>query len=273
MNLKLATWLLYGVFGAIILPDNVLSAGFSAAASPSRFELEGSAGKVVSRAFEVQHVGKSETEYVIRSADWHLSEENGLEFFDKLQSESCRPWLRLERRKIRMAPGQRRRVRFELHVPAEAQPMECRLAIMVENYEQQAVPLVPNSPIRLPLSGRLGIIVYLAVGDVRPQLELLGLETAEEAGRKLPMLRIRNTGSAHGRLDGAVLGTDAGGTDYRFPVSTLPIMPGQERRLPLYPQTGNVNNARKPPPLKWPVSLQGQLQWDLGNFKIESRLQ
>jgi len=131
-----------------------------------------------------------------------------------------------------MIRGQRRRLRFELHVPKDVQPTECRLAIMIENYAEQAVSVVPNSPIKLPLSGRLGIIVYLAVGDVKPQLELVSLNTGNEGQRKLPMIKIRNSGNAHGRLDGALLGIDAKGKQVRFFVSTLPILAGQERLIP-----------------------------------------
>ena len=254
----------------ILLAAPAYAAGFSAAASPSRFELQADPGQVVSRALEVQHVGADTTEYVIRSADWTLEEQGGLQFFDELQPGTCRPWLRLERRTVRLAPGERRRLRFEMHVPADAPAGECRLAILIENYQQQAVPVVRDSPINLPLSGRLGVIVYLGVGDVAPRLELVGITTGEQSGRRLPMVRVRNVGTAHGRLDGTLQGTDAQGRDFLFPVSTLPVLPGQERALPLLPSEDRQSG--KLPQVEYPVQLRGELQWDDGRFPIDVRV-
>ena len=76
---------------SMLAAPGVRAAGFAAAASPSRFELEAKPGDVLSRTLDLQHIGPEGTEYVIRSADWILTEEKGLEFFDALQPGSCRP--------------------------------------------------------------------------------------------------------------------------------------------------------------------------------------
>ena len=95
---------------SVLAAPGAWASGFAAAASPSRFELEAKPGDVLSRTLDLQHIGSEGTEYVIRSADWVLTEEKGLEFQDALQPGSCRPWLRLERRSVRLDP----RVRADL---------------------------------------------------------------------------------------------------------------------------------------------------------------
>ncbi len=265
-------------FGAVALmmgllaaaPTPVAAAGFAAAASPSRFELEAKPGEVLSRTLELHHVGTEGSEYVIRSADWRLTEERGLEFFDALQAGSCRPWLRLERRTVRLEPRIKRRLRFEVHVPADAPVGECRLAILVENYDQRTIPLIKDSPIQLPLTGRLGVIVYVAVGGAQPRLSLLEVGLGEENGERVPMVSVRNDGNAHGRLEGALKGVDADGKTVYFPVSTLPVLPGQSRRLPLLPAEDLT--TKKKPQFRYPVTLSGRLDWEHGGFDVQVRL-
>ncbi len=44
---------------------------------------------------------------------------------------------------------------------------------------------------------------------------------------------VRNSGTAHGRLTGFLSGTDAAGNKLEFTPSTLPILPGETRGIPL----------------------------------------
>lgn len=261
---------LLGVFAAFFAASRATAAGFAAAASPSRFLLQGKSGEVISRSVEIQHVGNEATEYVLRSADWTLTEERGLEFFDTLQPGSCRQWLRLERRTVQMAARSKRRLRFEVHVPPEASAGECRFALLVENYEQRATPMITSAPIQLPLTGRLGVVVYVAVGGAQPKLSLLEVKAGEESNERVPVVAVRNDGNAHGRLDGALRGTDASGKSYYFPVSTLPVLPGQTRQLPLIPAEDLQGKRR--PKLVFPVKLSGRLDWEQGQFGVDAEV-
>ena len=254
---------------ALVLSSSALADGFSAAATPSRFELEGKGGQVLSRAIELQHVGAKESEYSLRSADWNLSEERGLEFYSELQPGSCRPWIRLERKTVKLRPNEKRKIRFEVHVPEGASRGECRFALMVEGAESRQVSL-QDQQVQLPLSGRLGIIVYVGIEGAQPKLELVEVKSIQEQGKPVPAVVIRNSGDAHGRLDGALHGTDAGGKALLFPVSTLPVMPGQTRTLALTPSEGMTSKAT--PVLAWPVKLNGRLDWVGGAIAVDRTL-
>lgn len=255
-----------------LLPSSAARAdGFSAAATPSRFELAAKQGQVLSRSIELQHVGTKESEYALRSADWELSEEKGLEFFNELRPGSCRPWVRLERKTVKLAPNAKRKVRFEVHVPEAAPRGECRFALMVESADSKQVSLLDDAQVKLPLSGRLGIVVYVAIGGAEPKLSLVDVKVVDENGQRTPAVVVRNDGDAHGRLDGALQGADAAGKQLIFPVSTLPIMPGQTRALPLTPAEGMT--SRKRPDLTYPVKLNGRLDWDGGDIEVRRDVQ
>lgn len=254
----------------ITMAGSAVAGGFAVSASPSRFELHAKAGEVLARTLDLQHVAPEPTEYVLRTADWALTEERGLEFFDALQPGSCRPWVKLERRSVKIDGRSRRKFRFEVHVPPQATQGECRFALLVENYEQKAVPVIKDAPVSLPLSGRLGVIVYVQIGGAQPKLEVSGIALGQENGETMPMVTVRNTGDAHGRLEGALRGTDAAGKALYFPVSTLPVMPGQTRRLALVPAEDLTSKKR--PTVTYPVKLSGQLDWENGQFDIQAEL-
>ena len=68
----------------------------------------------------------------------------------------------------------------------------------------------------VPVTGRIGVIVYVIVGDGDADLEILGPEVATLNGRRVPTLRVHNGGNAHGRMSGFLTGTDAKGISYDF---------------------------------------------------------
>lgn len=258
------------LLAGVVASSDARAGAFAAAATPSRFELEAKAGEVVSRTLEIHHVGGDSVDYVLRSADWSLGEDKGLEFFDALQPGSCRPWLRLERRKVTLPARSRRKLRFEIHVPPDAPAGECRLALLIESYDQTAIPLLKDSPISLPLTGRLGVIVYVAIGGAQPRLEVSGLSLAEVGGERLPQVSVRNAGNAHGRLEGVLRGVDADGQALYLPVSTLPVLAGQQRHLPLIPVLDL--KSKKRPSVRYPMRVRGRLDWAYGHFDFDAEV-
>ncbi len=68
----------------------------------------------------------------------------------------------------------------------------------------------------MPVTGRIGVIVYLTIGDGEPVLEVFGPKVTTLNGRQIPTLRVHNSGTAHGRMTGFLTGKDAKGIDVRF---------------------------------------------------------
>ena len=88
---------------------------------------------------------------------------------------------------------------------------------------------------RLPVVGRIGIIVYVAIGDGRPNIQIFGPDVVTLNGRKIPALRVHNDGNVHARMSGFLTGKDASGKKYDFTPSDLPILPGETREVFLTP--------------------------------------
>ena len=241
---------------------------FAGLVSPPRFELRAKPGDVVREVLEIGNDASVPDEFAVSTADWQLNEKGGVVFHEPLQQDSCRPWVRIERRTVRMQPRGVRKFRFEVHVPADAAPQECRFAIMVEK-AAESPPEVVAGNIQFPLQGRIGVIVYVAVGQVKPHLELRGVGLQEFNGRLTPAATFHNTGTSHGRPEGVLEGRDASGKSYEFVVSPFPILPGETRAVALWPQEGP---DKKSPELVYPLRLRGTIEWDGGKQEIDSTL-
>jgi len=202
--------------------------------------------------------------YRLHTSDFVLGSDYGVTFHEELLPGSCRPWVAIERPLVALPPGGTIRYRFEVQVPADAPAGECRFAIMVEADEAS---LAKAGEVQLPIVGRIGVIVYVEVGDAAPQLEVFGPAIVNHNGQQVPALRVHNAGNAHTRMSGFLSGKDATGSKYDFTPSDLPILPGEVREVVLTPSTADDAN----PTLTFPVTVQGTLEWANQSTQLDER--
>jgi len=265
---KRTQWLPALIAAALLLAGagGLQAQGFSAVASPPRFELSATPGSRSRQVLEITNAGALPAKYRIRTADWTLTPDYGVVFYDELRPGSCRPWVSIERSELTLPGGARARFRFEIAPPVDAPAGECRFALMVEGDE----PAIASSDLlNIPVRGRLGVIVYVAVGDAAPKLEIVkaGLETID--GRRTPAVWVRNVGNAHGRLGGFLSGVDAKGRELEFAPSNFPVLPGETRALAFAAQTG-PNEPTEP---ALPVTIRGTIEWAGGRMPFEHRFE
>ena len=230
------------------------SQGFAALVSPPRFELSTQPGKTVRSVIEVSNRSTAPARYLIHTADWTFSPEFSVTFLDDLQPGSCRPWVAIERPEVTVPGGGTMRYRFEVNVPADAPPGECRFAVMIEGAE----PSISRSKgLDMPITGRIGVIIYLVIADGAPMLAVSGPKIATLNGQRIPALIVHNSGTAHGRMTGFLTGKDAKGISYDFTPADFPILPHEQREVFLTPSTA----ADDHPTLTFPLTVKGTLEW------------
>jgi len=242
------------------------AAGFAALVSPPRFELTSRAGTTLRQVFELTNHSAAPARFRLRTADFTLGADYSVAFQDELQPDSCRPWVAIERPEVALPGGGTIRYRFEVQVPKDAPAGECRFGILIDG-EEAAV--AQTGALRLPVVGRIGIIVYVIVGDGKPRIEVFGPRVVALNGHEVPALRVHNTGNAHARMSGFLSGTDAKGIKYDFNPSDLPILPGEAREVFLTPSTGNNDH----PTLTFPVTVQGTLEWGNQSTELNERFE
>jgi hypothetical protein len=234
--------------------------GFAALVSPPRFELATQAGKTLRSVVEVSNRSTAPARSLVHTADWTFSADFSVNFHEDLQPGSCRPWVAIERPEIVVPGGGTLRYRFEVAVPANAPAGECRFAVMIEGAEPS---IARSQGLDMPVTGRIGVIVYLTIGEGTPELEVFGPKIATLNGQRIPTLRVHNSGTAHGRMTGFLTGKDAKGISYDFTPSDFPILPHEEREVFLTPSTATDDH----PTLTFPVTVKGTLEW--GKRKTE----
>lgn len=238
----------------------VRAQGFAALVSPPRFELAAKPGATLRSVIEVSNRSTGPGHYLIHTADWKLGADFGVSFQDELAADSCRQWVALERPDVVVPGGATLRYRFELKVPADAAPGECRFAVMIEGADPS---MMRPAGVLVPVTGRIGVIVYAVIGAGTPELEILAPLVATMNGQQVPTLKVHNSGSAHGRMSGFLTGTDAKGIAYDFTPADFPILPHEERAVFLTPSTASDEH----PTLTFPVTVKGTLEW--GDHKTE----
>ena len=239
--------------------------GFAAIISPPRFELFVKPGEKTRQVIEITNASAQLAKYYLKTADWALDKNGGVSFDETLQAGSCRPWVAIEAREISVSGGGKYRYRFEVAAPADAPPGECRFALLVEG-DEQAIKATNGPPV--PLAGRIAIIVYVTVGNAAPKLEVVNSQVALVDGVATPVLQVKNTGNAHGRLDGFLSGTDASGKKLEFTISTLPILPGETRVILL---TVTRDEREAPVKVVYPITIRGNLEWSDKSIPFEQR--
>ena len=237
--------------------------GFGASISPPRFELQVKAGQTLREVIDIQHVGGQNGKFRIYTNDWTLQPDGSVRFTSELGADSCRPWVAVERRELTITPGARYRYRFEVTPPPDTAPRECRFAVMIEGSDPARVE---QGGLDIPVGGRIAVIVYASVGGAAPQLAISPKGVAELNQQTLPALEVRNTGAAHGRLEGFLSGTDAAGHKFDLSPAGLPVLPGETRIVTLNPVTDEKTAL---PPIKYPLRVTGALEWGSNRVALE----
>lgn len=238
--------------------------GFSAVISPPRFEVSVQPGKTSRQVIEITHVANQRGNYRVYTNDWVIGPDGNAVFSDELAPNSCRPWVALERKELALAANGKIRFRFEISPPADAPSAECRFAIMVEGLEQV---IKTEGSLSFPVSGRIGVIVYAAVGSARPQLTINAAGTGLNNNSLVPQLQVKNDGNATGRLGGFVVAIDAQGKPIDLVPEALPILPAQTRVVPLVPNVPGVENVT----LQFPLTVKGNIEWGDQKTAIDFR--
>lgn len=258
-----------------VAPVPVLAGDFALSLAPPRFELSAKPGQTVRAVAELANAADTAADLTFETAEWDLTADGGVVLGNALKPDSCRPWVSIERRQTVLQAKSQLRYRFQVSPPADTPPVECRFAIVISSNEQR---LSPADGVAVPVVAQLALIVYVAVGDIKPQLRIVKVDVADIDGAPTPVLMVENTGLAHGRLSAFLSGTDAAGVRREFSPSTLPILPGETRRIVLnVDKGGDAIEARGRPetpgreaePIAYPLTIGGTINDSVSSFQFD----
>lgn len=256
MSLGTIRWIQHAATAwALCCAVTPLHADFSFAISPPRFELVAKPGERLRQTIEITNVSANAASLMVRTSDWQFRTDETVVFSDEIQPGSCRPWFSIERRELVVPSRAPYRFRFEVAPPADQLPVECRVSIMFEGKDATFA----GEAASVPIGARVGVIVYVAVGDVAPELSFKGARVEERNGQPVAVIDVQNTGTAHGRLDGFLTGTDARGQILDVTSASTPILPGETRAIAL--SVARQGDPGAPVQAVFPLVVKGKLEW------------
>ena len=254
---------------AVLSPVLAHAGAFDVGVSPSRFEISAKSSGRLGQTLEIFNQDGQPTELSVRTLDWEYSEKGELKFFDELRPGSCRPWFTLERKTVRIDARSKASFRFQIDVPADAGVTECRVMLAIEGVKPayQAMVQSGGASLALPVNGRVAVAVYVSINGAQPVLSMSHTSTLQKDQESLASVTVTNTGTAHGRLDGALDAKDASGLSFELVPDGTPILPGQTRNIMLKPR---ALSGTSEPKVTLPVKANGTLDWENGSFKINA---
>lgn len=248
-----------------LLPAIAAAQGFALYVSPPRLELQAKAGEPRRHVLELHHVGSQAGQFRFYTNDWTLRDDGTVDFKDALAPDSCRPWVALERRELRINPNGKYRFRLEVTPPADTPARECRFALMIEGLD---ITAVDQGSFKFPVSGRIGVIAYVQVGGAAPRLEIGKASVRDGKAGAQPVVAVTNVGNATGRLEGFLTAVDAAGTEIELSPENSPILPGATRPIALLPV---VEEGKKVPVFQYPLVVKGTVEWGKNRETLELR--
>ncbi len=144
-----------------------------------------------------------------------------------------------------------------LQVPDDVEEMECYFALAIipasgeERYARRYIP------------------IYINVEGAEAELELVSVVMGRDvAGKKQPMMVIRNVGTARSRIYGMLEGEDVQGQALDLVIRPTEILAGEARTVPLLVSREGGGEV-------WwstPLEIEGTLTWDDDEIDIEAEL-
>jgi hypothetical protein len=252
--------------------DGAIAATFDVSVTPPRFEKKTKPGKIVRDRVRITNLDNTTGHYLVKTADWDLTNDKVTFNEGAPQKGSCRPWVYIERHAVTLAGGASKSYRFEVHVPDDASVGECRFALLISPDPKSLKPL-DFGQIRFPVVGRIAVVVYLSVGGATANLQFRGLQWRDRGGRKVPAVVLENIGNAHGRPFGDVKATDSSGRKVELLIEESPILPGRTQAVALWlAPTRHPTDKPAPLDLRPPLQIRGKIQWDGGSVILDQTL-
>ena len=270
MNLKCCYKKLSLLIVVLLLGQQAFAQGFGAGISPSRFELRAKPGAVLRDTIMVVNPGNQPASYQFTTSDWEMNANQGPDFYEnELADDSCRPWVKLERKTVEIRPGARKNYRFEVHVPEDAEPGLCKFALLISPADTATAAMGgAEQQIRFPVVGRYAAMVYVTIGDAKADIEFLGIQGSEKGELRLPVLVLKNNGNTLDRTFGQISATDADGQRVMLVPNNFPVLPGRTEAILLSPEQPR-NREPVAFTFNYPLKLKGQFEIGGRKFKVD----
>lgn len=194
--------------------------------TPIRAEHDGRKGENITDIIYVRNNAKNPIRIRVYVENWFLREDGTPEFVGNKPADfSCKDWIQVNPQDFRLNPNEMKMVRYTISIPDDAPAAGFHASVSFEN-----VPLnnTDSSSSQMVFTGKIAAAIYIKVGNIEPDIEILDLTLIEEKDQRGIKLFIKNNSQTHFRTQGTIVIRDEQGRDsheIEIPnVITLPIM-------------------------------------------------
>jgi P pilus assembly chaperone PapD len=196
----------YGVVGLIALvffcaAPNVYGQIFFGI-TPIRAEHSGNPGKSITDIFYVRNNASAPIRLRAYCENWRILEDGTPDFIGaETTSYSCKDWIKVNPQDFRLMPNEIKTVRYTVTIPSNAQGAGYHAAVSFESVPDEKTPRAGS---RMLLSGKIAAAVYVKVGKVPIDGDVVDIKLARKDNSQAMVLVMKNTGKTHFRTKGRI---------------------------------------------------------------------
>jgi hypothetical protein len=186
------------VLGIFLIPQDV----HALTISPVRFELKGDAGQILLGELELYNDEKETKILYSSSQNFEARGESGTPYFLSNTNEGLASWISINEHET-LEPGVRKKVPFRIQIPSNTPAGGYFAAIFWGTSPPQS-----GGAGEVSISGKLGVLLLLSVGDAEEKGGLIEFEKTEKIIYSLPVsffYRFSNDGSERVNPQGSLV--------------------------------------------------------------------
>lgn len=198
--------------------------------TPIRVELSGNKGESITDIFYVRNNASSPMRLRVYVENWTLREDGTPVFIGSNPvSYSCRDWIKVNPQDFRLMPDEIKMVRYTISIPEETDNAGFHASVSFEN-----VPLAAKKQeaSKMLFTGKIAAVVYIKVGNIIPDGEILDIRITEEKNSTGIILVVKNTGKTHFRTKGTIeIRNTLGEKVQEITIPDTVALPASERKI------------------------------------------
>jgi P pilus assembly chaperone PapD len=177
--------------------------------SPIRAEHKIKPGESLTDVFMVRNNASGPIRIKVYCENWTLRSDGTASFIGATAtSYSGRDWIIVNPQDFRLNPGETKSVRYTITVPPDAPAAGYHASVSFETVPEANAAQSGN---RMLFTGKIAAAVYITVGKVAVEGNLLDLKIGSKDNGPTIILELANTGRTHFRTRGTIRVFDSGG--------------------------------------------------------------
>jgi len=170
--------------------------------TPIRAEHSGKPGESFTDIFQIRNSASHPIRIKVYAENWTIQPDGVPAFIGtEPTSYSCRDWIKVNPQDFRLMPEEIKSVRYTVTIPSDVPAAGYHASVSFETVPDTTTPKAASGMV---FTGKIAAAVYVKVGQVPIEGDLLDIKLAKKDNAQVLILVVKNTGKTHFRTKGRI---------------------------------------------------------------------